>query len=392
MSVRSLAFEGLQTRAIAALALSVLGLSAACIRPASAFDFFGLFGGDAPPPVSSTALPYEVTFEVVGESDLESSLREVSTLQSLRRDAPPDGATLIQRANADFAPLIDAMWGAGYYNARVTITVAAVPLEIARGNDTAAIRAADAFKGRAPVPVRVRVEPGPLFKLRTVAVLNSVTRQPFTDAELPARIVRLQTGDPARSADLIAAQARIVDWFRSQARPLVKVPLPRPTVDHVALSMDIAYVVDTGPRAGIGDVTVSGPKTFGDEIVRSFIYLEPGEPYSPRALDVTRKSVATIPAIGSVRIREGDRLDAQGNLPIFVEVTERARNLVGGSAGFSTIDGPTGRVFYENRNLFGGAERLRLQGDAFSGAAQQRHPASRTLATSAPRTSEPASP
>jgi translocation and assembly module TamA len=48
-----------------------------------------------------------------------------------------------------------------------------------------------------------------------------------------------------------------------------------------------------------------------------------------------------------------------------VEVTDRARNLVGASAGFSTLDGPTGRAYYENRNLFGGAERLRVEGAAF---------------------------
>ena len=65
------------------------------------------------------------------------------------------------------------------------------------------------------------------------------------------------------------------------------------------------------------------------------------------------------------RIREGDKLDSNGNLPIFVEVGDRARNLVGFTAGYSTVDGPTGSVYYENRNLFGGAESLRLEGDVF---------------------------
>jgi translocation and assembly module TamA len=129
--------------------------------------------------------------------------------------------------------------------------------------------------------------------------------------------------------------------------------------------MDVTYVVDPGPEAGIGEVVLTGPKTFDQSIVRSFIYLEPGEPYTPKKLDDTRKSIASIPAAGSVRIREADHLDANGNLPIFVEVTDRAPNLGGFSAGYSTLDGPTGRVYYENRNLFGGAERLRLEGSAF---------------------------
>ena len=46
-------------------------------------------------------------------------------------------------------------------------------------------------------------------------------------------------------------------------------------------------------------------------------------------------------------------------------VGDRARNLIGFAAGYSTVDGPTGSVYYENRNLFGGAESLRLEGDVF---------------------------
>jgi translocation and assembly module TamA len=110
---------------------------------------------------------------------------------------------------------------------------------------------------------------------------------------------------------------------------------------------------------------LSGPTTFDPKIVRSFIYLERGELYSPKALDDTRRSIASIPAAGSVRIRESDHLDRAGNLPIFADVGDRAPNLAGFSLGYSTLDGPRGRVYYENRNLFGGAERLRLEGDLF---------------------------
>ena len=38
--------------------------------------------------------------------------------------------------------------------------------------------------------------------------------------------------DPAKAADLRAANARLIDHFRAEGRPLVKAPLPRPTVDH----------------------------------------------------------------------------------------------------------------------------------------------------------------
>lgn len=330
---------------------------------AQAFDFFGLFGDSIPEP-SQAALPYEVTFESQGGS-VDGLMEQASNLYGLRRDAPPDGRSLTARAQTDFAPVIDALWSAGYYNARVSILVAGQPLRIGGDDSPTAARAAEAYRGRARVPVKVVAETGPQFPLRNVVVINRATGAPFTPEQFPPRILKLSPGDPAVTASMRGAVARITDWFRSQSHPLVKVEPPAPVVDHAAQAVDVAFVVDVGPRAGIGPVSIKGPEGFPQEIVRSFIYLEEGEPYSPKRLDDTRRSIATIPAVGSVRIREGTALDAYGNLPIFVDVADRAPNLIGFQAAHSTVDGPTGRVFYENRNLFGGAERLRIEAAAF---------------------------
>ena len=349
-----------------ALALVLLGaMSSGSVRSAWAFDFFGLFGSEGAAEPSAAALPYELTFTVRGDEDVEGRLREASNLHQLRRDAPPDGETLLQRVNADFAPLIDALWGAGYYDATVTIEVAGVPVQIGGVRDAAAARAANAYRNRSRVPVRVVAETGPLFRLRDIGLLNQRSRQPLPSDDPPARVLKLEPGDPADAAQIRAGSARLVDYFRRRSYPLVKSPLPQPVVDHATDTMDVDFFVDPGPKAGIGEVALRGPQGFDQDIVRSYIYLEPGEPYSPARLEATRRSIASIPAVGSIRIREGDRLDPQGNLPIFVEVTDRAVNAAGYSLGYSTLEGPNGRVFYENRNLFGGAERLRLQGDMF---------------------------
>ena len=110
-------------------------------------------------------------------------------------------------------------------------------------------------------------------------------------------------------------------------------------------------------------MTVAGTKTFPASVVRSFIDLEEGDPYSPQSLERAKTSVRTIPAVGSVRVVESPALDAAGELPITFDVDERMRHAVGASAQYSTIDGPTGQVFWEDRNLFGGAEFLRLEAD-----------------------------
>lgn len=345
--------------------LLVGGVSAA---PAIALDLFGwLRGGrDAPPPPGPEALSYSLDFTVGGDDKrLQQVLKDASTLQSLQSDPPPDAAALVSRAEADLPRLIDALWGAGYYNARVTINVAGVPLSLQAARTDAAGRAVAAYRSRALVPIQIVADPGPQFVLRDVAVRDARTERPFPPGELPPRVVKLEPGDPARSADIIAAQARIVDHFRSQSRPFAKVSSQDPVVFHPERVMDLGLGVDPGPRAGIGAIAISGAENVDPAVVRSFIYTEPGDPYSPAELASMRKSISQIEALSSVRIRQGEALDAYGNLPLFVELTERPPRVVGASVQYSTTDGPAVRAYWAHRNLFGGAERLRLEGSVF---------------------------
>ena len=201
-------------------------------------------------------------------------------------------------------------------------------------------------------------------RLRSIRVLGPDGAE-LSEAELPARIVRLKPGDPAAAAELRAAQARIVDYFRNEGRPLAKVASVAPVVDHAAHVMDVTFTIDPGPIAPFGEATMNGPNNFNPAIARSFLYIHPGDPYSPRAIEDARNTIRQIPAVGGVRITEGTTLDAYGRLPYTVDVEDRLPYAVGASAKYSTTNGPAGQVYWEDRNVFGGAERLRLQADVF---------------------------
>ena len=333
---------------------------------AQAFNFFGLWGSDeSPPPVSRTAISYAVTIDVRGgDSGLKNGVMDASSVYKLRTDAPPDGDALARRAQSDFGPIIDAMWGAGYYDATVTISIGSASLSILSGDIAAFARAAESYRNRAVAPVSITVDPGPLFRLRSIRVLGPNGAE-LSEAELPARIVRLKPGDSAASADLRAAQARIVDYFRKQGRPFAKIASIAPVVDHAAHMMEVTFTLDPGPVAPFGEATLNGPRNFNPAIARSFLYIRPGDLYSPQAIEDARSSMRQIPAVGGVRITEATALDAYGRLPYTVDVEDRLPYAVGASAKYSTTNGPAGQVYWEDRNVFGGAEQLRLQADVF---------------------------
>ena len=336
----------------------------AVAAPAAAFDFFGLWpSADVPPPASENAISYSVTFSVDGAgSDVSDALRNASTLYGLRNDPPPDGDSLALRAQRDFAPLVDAMWAYGYFNASLTTEIDGVALSPS-GDSAGFARAAEGYRNRAPAPIRIVVAAGPLFRLRTIEVLGPDGKTPIPESETPARVIGLKPGDPAAADAVRASERRVVDNFRAQSRPLAKVVAVRPVVDHAADAMDVTMIVDPGPVAGVGDIRIEAPGDIPDGVIRSFVYVSRGDAYSPEALERTKMSVQSIPAVGSARFVEKTSLDPEGDLPMDLVVGDRPAHAFGVSAQYSTIDGPLGQVYWEDRNLFGGAEYLRLEGD-----------------------------
>src|SRR5947209_2058964 len=110
----------------ASLAPVLLGVALGCVPAATAlaFDFssldvFGWFTqNNKSPEPNQKNLPYTVDYQVLGDESLKQTLTQASTLDKLRQDPPPDGEALVRRVAADLDPMLDALWGSGYYDAR----------------------------------------------------------------------------------------------------------------------------------------------------------------------------------------------------------------------------------------------------------------------------------
>ena len=338
----------------------------ALIAPARAFDFFGLFGSeDEPPAPSAEALSYKLEFSGLDDDKaLAQNLKDASNGWRLRKESPLSGAALAQRVIADYPRIGEALWGAGYFNAQVTAEIAGVEVfPDGRGADAAA-NAAERLRDKAAVPVTFKIDPGPLFHLRNLVVYDARTMAPIDPELFSKKAFQRPPDEPARAAGVRAMEAEWIDELRAKSYPLAKIVKTAPVILHREEAMDVAVTLDPGPRAGIGEVALKNTSGVPPEVIRSFIYLEEGEDYSPKKLADTRKSVARIEAIGSVKVEDGEALDKNGNLPIFVTTGDRKQFAVGFTGQVSTTDGPGMRAYWVDRNVFGEGERLRfdLQG------------------------------
>jgi translocation and assembly module TamA len=95
-----------------------------------------------------------------------------------------------------------------------------------------------------------------------------------------------------------------------------------------------------------------------ESYVRRRLSLQSGAPFSPSLLDSARSDLAKVPAIASVRLNPGAKIDSDGRLPVDVVITERKQHAVSATAAYSTDQGGNATVSWTDRNLFGNAEVL----------------------------------
>ncbi|HRJ68101.1 MAG TPA: BamA/TamA family outer membrane protein [Beijerinckiaceae bacterium] len=283
-------------------------------------------------------------------------------LKRLQQEPPVDGLDLVRRAEADLPKLTDLLWGEGYYSAKVTVEVAGERLFLHGERQLAAARAAERARGSRIVPVRVIVASGPRYAFRSVVVRTDKGRDA---GDVPTKLYHHLAGAPAASAGIVEAATRIGAHYRKLGHPFASIEDPEPVIDHASRSVDVVLVVRPGARANIGAVHVSGADGIDAGVIRSFIYAEGEMLFSPERMTEIRRSVARIEAVGSVRVQPRDKLDGDGTVPVDVQVGVRPRHVLGGSARYSNVDGPGIGLYWADRNMFGGAERLRLGADLF---------------------------
>ena len=127
-------------------------------------------------------------------------------------------------------------------------------------------------------------------------------------------------------------------------------------------AVDVVFDAATGPRADIGPIEINGLEAMHEDFVRRRLLLHQGEQFSPSAIDAARQDLMSLGVFSQVRMEPAGQLDAQGNLPITIAVTERKLHSVDVGVAYSTDLGINLNAGWHDRNLFGNAEQLNLTG------------------------------
>ncbi len=306
---------------------------------------------------AAAPLSYEVDLTPLQDRELQTALEASSNLLALAQ-APeqPSAAGLVRRAKQDRQRMLTALRSRGYYAGDVRVTIAGNPLHL---DDL--IEQTEAIVGDEPIAVVVQVEPGPLFLIGRFEVLDAATGRPDPRVRVDRSRLQIGLGDPARAADVLRAEAAVIEQVSQRGYPFARVPARHVVVDHATREMEVTLVAEPGPFARFGAMRIQGLEHMDGDFIRDLGGIAPGDPYSPESIDRMSDKLAELEVFSRLRVETADALDERGRLPVTLIVKERPRRMIGIGADFNTSEGFGARFRWRHRNLFGRAESLQVQ-------------------------------
>lgn len=302
-------------------------------------------------------LPYTAEVAPLDDSGLRATAEAVAQTIRLRERAPTDAFGLIGRVRADLPRLMEALRAEGFWGGSVAATIAGLQPDDP-GLPALLQRATE------PVPVVLTLTPGPRYLIGRIAIAAEpeAAAGPVREA---AAASGLAEGDPARAEAVLSAETAIRDALRRSGHPLAAVAGREVWVDHDRRAMDIAWRFAPGPRATFAAPEVTGQvRTHAGLLQRTAARQIEGRDYSPAALERARRALVALGVFESVRAEPASALTPDNRLPVTFHVSERPLRAIGGTVSYETNYGLGISAFWEHRNLFGGAERLRLEAEA----------------------------
>ncbi|MFW6027296.1 MAG: autotransporter assembly complex protein TamA [bacterium] len=283
----------------------------------------------------------KVDVRVTGVEDgLENKLEKVSRLTGDEAEEVETAAGLRHAAETDLDRLKAALRSEGYYTPEVDY-------EVTGSGER--------------YTLTYRVTPGQKFRITDYAINYGDAIENGRPQTLKA--AGLSPDGSPRGEDIRERQRGLLKYLQNNGFPAARIADRRVEAVPATGEATLELSVESGPRSVYGDVEWSGLERTEEPYVEAFVPWARGEQFELQKLTAFRDALARTELFTSVQVEPGEP-GPEGVTPVKAQVTERPPRTVGVGASYSTNLGAGGRVFWEHRNLFGSAEKLRLEARA----------------------------
>lgn len=293
----------------------------------------------------SDSLAFDARFQITANETTEKAVTSASLVFAIQQKETASTQEILAAARADYRNILQALYAGGYYSGRIRITVDG--REVANISPLENLPHVD--------QVKISVDAGQQF------VFGQVKISPLTnETTLPKGF---REGVAAKSKMLGNTTRTVIDAWRDQGFAKARVADQKIVADHRSATLDARFTINPGPRATFGEFVLTGNKAVREKRIREIAGFPEGRVFSPAALDTVATRLRRTGAFRSVSLSEADNLHSNDTLDIAAHFVEAKPRRFGIGAELSSPEGGRLSGFWLHRNLLGGAERLRFDGE-----------------------------
>ncbi len=288
--------------------------------------------------VSAWAERIDYSFSIAGIEDekLEARLKDHALLVSLADDRPANMAALNRRVQSDIENFENALQDQGYFGARLK---------------------SDVSEGAGKKNVTITIDKGSLYTIDDYEIDWGEGGAPDLEA---LAALELPIGQKALPETILDTEQRIFNILMQNGYFAPKSESKILRIHHETQGVTVKLSLAPGPEAVFGKTDIKGLKRLDEAYIRRRIAWSEGEIFNIEKIARTRKKLIRSGVIARVEFQYDEMTDA-GALPVTLELQESKHRTVGAGVAYSTSLGALGNVFWEHRNLLGGAERFRAR-------------------------------
>lgn len=287
---------------------------------------------------AASEIKYETAFNGVSDKAIVELLTAVSNTAQ-KQDSPVVTVNLLKyRVKQDIPNLVKALRSRGYYGSEIDFEII----------DT----------GSSTVKVAFNISLGPVFILKTFELVL----KGGGNLVLPSlKDLDIGINEPFIPKDVVTAKEDIVSHLKKTGYAFGKISDTKAVANMELHTVDVTLEVDSGPLCRFGKVVFNGLVSIKESYMRSKCPWKEGDVYSSDLLQTARVNISETGLVAYARVEHGEKLDEKGLLPINVELKERKHRTIQGGLAYDTEDGIAAAFGWQHRNLFHGAELLKLR-------------------------------
>ncbi|MDF7800280.1 BamA/TamA family outer membrane protein [Pontiellaceae bacterium B1224] len=275
---------------------------------------------------------YKIKIKGASDNSVERSIKNTARSVKMRKRPPSTEGQLRRRIEKDI-PLIEAILeSSGYYDGTVAFDI-----------DTA----------RDPMRVTLRVELGEQYRFRNVEV--RFVGDPDEKLDKIKPVVRRK--QKVVAANVFEEQKSIIQQLNRRGYPFAVLNRREITVDREAKVVDLLLEFDQRQLSFFGPAQIEGLETLPSKYIDRQIPWKTGARYDSQLVRDFETSLLGTGQFGSARVEPEEAASNTNSIPIRIRLNERSLRTIRLGVNYSDV-GPGAKVFWENRNIFGGGERF----------------------------------